>query len=321
MSSYPPPNSKYSVYNSANFTYATDSITLEKADARYLKLTGGIELGSVAFSAGLSSVGAITISNNNASTSSTTGAIQSLGGAYLGNSSIINNQLSVIGTGSASSLSNLKFNSYDTVNSYIQNNIQNLSSGTSASSDWIATCNNGSDTTGFVDMGINSSGFTTAIGAVSDSYLYCVSDLSSNGGNLWIGTQSPKLVYLFANTSTPTASNSISFDGSTFKTIGLKVGLNGTTYNQELYGNFTLTTPNIVALGSTTQIVSFSTSFASAPNVLANVSYTSTAGTSMNFLIITVFSVSTSQCTITITNTHPAVATTGSVAISWKAFA
>lgn len=321
MSAYPPPNSNYSIYNSVNFTYANDSITLEIADSRYLKLTGGIELGSVAFSAGLSSIGPITISKNDASTSSITGALQSLGGAYFGNSSIINNQLSVIGTGSASSLTGLKLNSYDTVNSYIQNNIQNLSSGTIASSDWIATCNNGSDSAGFIDMGINSSGFSTAIGSASDSYLYCISDLSSNGGNLWLGTQSPKSVYLFANTTLPTSANSMSFDGTIFKTIGLKIGLNGTTHNQELYGNFTLTTPNITALQNTTQIVTFSTSFSSTPNVLANISYTSTAGASMNFLLVTVFGVSTSQCTITITNTHPVTTTTGSVSISWKAFA
>ena len=59
MSSYSPPNSNYSIYNGANFNYATESITLETADSRYLKLTGGIELGSVSFSAGLQSASSI----------------------------------------------------------------------------------------------------------------------------------------------------------------------------------------------------------------------------------------------------------------------
>lgn len=54
MSNYPPPNSNYSLYNEANFSYANNALTLGEADARYLKLTGGIELGLVSFSAGLS---------------------------------------------------------------------------------------------------------------------------------------------------------------------------------------------------------------------------------------------------------------------------
>ena len=35
-------------------TYAFDSITLQTADSRYLKLTGGVEIGLVSFPAGLS---------------------------------------------------------------------------------------------------------------------------------------------------------------------------------------------------------------------------------------------------------------------------
>ena len=80
MSSYPPPNSNYSLYNSANFTYATDSITLETADSRYLKLIGGVELGSVSFSAGLTSVGPISISDTTQSTNASTGALIIAGG-------------------------------------------------------------------------------------------------------------------------------------------------------------------------------------------------------------------------------------------------
>jgi hypothetical protein len=73
-----------------------------------------------------------------------------------------------------------------TVNSYLQVNIQNKSNGANASSDYVATADNGTDTTNYIDLGINSSGYSQAgydiIGA-GDGYLY------TNGGNLAIGTQ------------------------------------------------------------------------------------------------------------------------------------
>jgi hypothetical protein len=73
---------------------------------------------------------------------------------------------------------------------------QNLSNGTSASTDFIATANDGTDSTYYVDLGINSStnndsSFTVA--AAHDAYLYAAS------GNLAIGTAtSGKNLTLFA---------------------------------------------------------------------------------------------------------------------------
>ena len=325
MSSYPPPNSNYTLYNSANFTYATDSITLETADSRYLKLIGGVELGSVSFSAGLTSVGPISISNSSASTSSTTGAIQSLGGAYLGNSSIINNQLTVIGTGSASSLSGLKINSYETSNGFIQNNIQNLSSGAGASCDWVATNNNGNDSAGFVDLGINSSGFSGAVGGASDSYLYSVADLSSNGGNLWVGSGSvSKNLYLFANTTTPTTSNAVLGDGtnltmpasSQINAIKQKVGSTGTILNRIEQGSFTFTNTSLAGTTSASQVVNFSNSFSSTPNVILTINYLS--GSGQEKCIVIASSVGTSSFTCNIYNTA-ITAMTGNVNISYIA--
>lgn len=56
---------------------------------------------------------------------------------------------------------------------YAQLNIQNLSSASGASSDIIATANNGSESTNFVDLGINSSGFNSGnVGAANDGYVY-----------------------------------------------------------------------------------------------------------------------------------------------------
>jgi hypothetical protein len=96
-----------------------------------------------------------------------------------------NHVLSLIGTGASTLTTGLKLNTYDTINAYIQNNIQNLSNGAAASSDWIATADNGNDTTNYIDMGINSSGWADAgwtINGVDAGYLY------TSDGELAIGT-------------------------------------------------------------------------------------------------------------------------------------
>lgn len=65
------------------------------------------------------------------------------------------------------------------INNYFQLNIQNASTGNTASSDIVATANDGNETNYFVDMGINCSGFssgTFTIGDAHDSYLYSQGD-------------------------------------------------------------------------------------------------------------------------------------------------
>ncbi len=63
------------------------------------------------------------------------------------------------------------------VNNYFQINIQNLATSSKASSDLVATANNGTETTNFVNLGINGSGWiinpNSAIGAgqANDCYL------------------------------------------------------------------------------------------------------------------------------------------------------
>lgn len=90
-----------------------------------------------------------------------------------------------VGAGSPATLTGLRLQSYDTSNSWIQNNIQNLSTGASASSDWIATANSGTDSTNYVDFGINGSGYSSGSWTVNgalDGYLY------SQSTSLAVGT-------------------------------------------------------------------------------------------------------------------------------------
>lgn len=60
------------------------------------------------------------------------------------------------------------------LNNYLQLNIQNLSGGNSASSDLVATANNGNETTDYVDLGINSSGYNQSgiLGGHNVAYLF-----------------------------------------------------------------------------------------------------------------------------------------------------
>lgn len=78
-------------------------------------------------------------------------------------------------------------------NNYLQFNISNQSSGSSASTDIVATADNGSETKNFIDMGINSSGFggTGAVGGPGTAYLY------STGNDLAIGNGTPNKSVVF----------------------------------------------------------------------------------------------------------------------------
>ena len=86
-------------------------------------------------------------------------------------------------------------------NSYSQINTQNESAGNQASSDYVATADQGSDSTYFIDMGITNSGYDPEYGASNnamgtsidplDSYIYVQGDPGNpghTGGNLAIGT-------------------------------------------------------------------------------------------------------------------------------------
>jgi hypothetical protein len=82
------------------------------------------------------------------------------------------------------------------VNGYGQLNVRNSLSGTNASGDVVITANTGNDTSNFIDLGINNTGFTTSswtINGALDGYLY------TSDGNLSIGAASAtKYLSLFA---------------------------------------------------------------------------------------------------------------------------
>ncbi len=139
------------------------------------------------------------------------------------------------------------------INSYLQLNIQNQSAGTGASSDVVATADNGNETSNYVDMGINSSGNTsTVMGAANDAYLYNL------GQNFLIGTGTAAKSLVFMTGGTAQSTNErMRIDGSG------NVGIGNNSPNSTLSisgslamkyrsgtGNYTLLTTDYVIINT-----------------------------------------------------------------------
>jgi hypothetical protein len=100
-------------------------------------------------------------------------------------SSAYSSFLSVGASGTAAVLPNTISQFFATNNSYMQINIQNTSSGYSASTDVVMTADNGSDTQNYIDIGINSSTYAASAFSITgpnDGYIYTQSK------NIAIGT-------------------------------------------------------------------------------------------------------------------------------------
>ena len=153
--------------------------------------------------------------------------------------------------------SNLLLSGQTSVNSWSQLMLQNTSNGTSASSDYVVTRDNGTASTGYGDFGINSSGFTGggAWGDAGGTYLY------STGGTLAMGTNDSYALKLFANSATNTSAgitintdNTVAFAGGSLKTgaaVASSLFGDTTTGNITIGGALTTGTFTIGAAGST----------------------------------------------------------------------
>ena len=103
------------------------------------------------------------------------------------------------------------------INNYTQLTLQNLNTGSDATSDYVITADNGNDTVNYSDFGIINSGYdnatpTNSLGNIvfaADTYVYAqgnISNTSQSGGNLAIGTTTAgKNVKIFAGGITNSA--------------------------------------------------------------------------------------------------------------------
>jgi hypothetical protein len=129
------------------------------------------------------------------------------------------------------------------VNSYSQLNFQNINNGTYASTDYIATADNGNDTSYYVNMGIASSTYDYPDFAVyepSDAYLH------NNGGNLLINPETAGKVIKFVVGGTD-ASNIVGTVSATGIAVTGTVSATGNTSG----GNVT-TAGQVTATGNVT---------------------------------------------------------------------
>lgn len=118
-------------------------------------------------------------------------------------------------------------------NDYAQVNVQNQNSGASASGDYVATADNGTATTKFIDMGINSSGYSdagfTIVGAYG-GYLYV------HDGDLAVGTATANNIKFFtgdtlaANEKARIVDSTGNFLIGTTSDTGYKLNVNGSAY-------------------------------------------------------------------------------------------
>ena len=107
-----------------------------------------------------------------------TGNLHALGNAHFGQ------DLSFIAT-----FANIQY--AGTANSYLQLVAQNKDNGSAASTDFIATADNGTDADTFIDMGINSPAYNQpgyGLQQANDGYLYVAGNTATGGGNLVLST-------------------------------------------------------------------------------------------------------------------------------------
>lgn len=105
------------------------------------------------------------------------------------------------------------------LNNYLQLNIQNKSNGANASSDLVATADNGNENANYVDLGINSSGYNTSsiTGGINNAYLYS----QANDFVIGNGANNHNLIFYTTASSTGTERMRITSAG--------KVGINNTS--------------------------------------------------------------------------------------------
>ncbi|MHA4845990.1 hypothetical protein ACX0G7_17570 [Flavitalea antarctica] len=121
------------------------------------------------------------------------------------------------------------------IDNYLQINVQNRSSGTSASSDLVATADNGTETSNYIDMGVNSSLYNSTavpiLNGANNTYLY------GAGNDLTVGNLGNNKSLIFF--TTPGASQAAAAERMRITGAG-NVGIGTTAPNSTLSLNGSL---------------------------------------------------------------------------------
>jgi hypothetical protein len=137
------------------------------------------------------------------------------------------------------------------LNNYLQLNIQNTNQGTNASSDVVATADNGNESTNYIDVGINGENYNSGfIGGVNDAYLY------STGRHLHIGNASNYPVQIFAGGSDVDIHNKLELSPNNQHLMSGSLDVSGSikafSFTGSLQGNATSATTSQTSSYSTT---------------------------------------------------------------------
>jgi len=160
-------------------------VTTGNVNGGNLNATGNVNSNQGFFSGNVTIVGTLT---------STSNIVANTSGIFFGDTVTGNNAI-IAGVPAFTSLgSNIVAQFSGNVNSYSQINFENINSGNRASTDYVATADNGNDTNNYVNMGIASSTYDypdfSAFGP-NDAYLH------NNGGNLLINNETPGKIIKF----------------------------------------------------------------------------------------------------------------------------
>lgn len=144
------------------------------------------------------------------------------------------------------------------VNNYFQLNINNQNSSSGASSDLVATADNGTESVNYVDLGINSSTYNTSsiTGGPDNAYLYS----TSNDFVIGNGTAGKNLIFFTGGTAS--TNEAMRINGSGFVGIvnsnpaanldvagTFKLGSSGTVLNDVIKGTYTVGTGGLAIAG------------------------------------------------------------------------
>ena len=145
------------------------------------------------------------------------------------------------------------------IDNYSQFNLKNENSGSSASSDIVATKNDGTEEEGFINMGINSSDYNVpnAIGTGSDAYLY------STGRHLHIGNAANYPIQFFAGGEDSDANRKLQLNPNNQHELTGSINISGSIYNPLITQNNSLS-GSLVAVDTTTGLFQYTDKAASA---------------------------------------------------------
>ena len=199
----------------------------------------------------LTVAGNLTVTGNITTTGNVTNiTITGNSGQFFGNVQGFGALYAGIGTGYTIQPFTVIQSSGNNANGDAQINNQNISNGSGASTDFVATADNGSNSDTYIDMGINSSGYNQPSGFSltypNDGYLYVQGNTTTGGGNLILATMTPTNAIIFATggqnanneVMRVTAANVVAIKGSATVTGTINSGtVIASTINAPTIGN------------------------------------------------------------------------------------